>query len=331
MWFDLADQDHSREMIRQLADDSHATDWGMRIISARSSVYSPAGYHYGSVWPLFTGWASVGEYRNHAAEAGYANLKRNSWLALDGAGGNTTEVLSGDVYSPLSTASSHQTWSAAMVVSPLLVGLFGLEADAVDQRISIRPHLPANWVRFAIRNVPLGEDKMDFTFQRDDREATLHISNHRGTPFQLVFSPAFAPVTELAGSTYNGAAVNCTREESGPDWHARCVVTAVPGESALTLRYRNSFGYALDVPAPRLGEPSSAAKLVSEDWEGTNRLQFTISGKPGTGARIDLFGVVPVTEVEGAQLAADRRSMSFTIPGSGSDAVHHTIRLHLER
>ena len=103
---------------------------GHAHISARSPLYNPAGYHFGSVWPLFTGWASVGEYRYHAADAGYANLKRNAWLALDGAGGNTTEVLSGDVYSPLSTASSHQTWSAAMVVSPLLRGLFGLEVNA---------------------------------------------------------------------------------------------------------------------------------------------------------------------------------------------------------
>ena len=169
MWFGLADQERSREMIGQLADDPHSTDWGMRIISARSPLYNPAGYHFGSVWPLFTGWASVGEYRYHAADAGYANLKRNAWLALDGAGGNTTEVLSGDVYSPLSTASSHQTWSAAMVVSPLLRGLFGLQVDALDRRISMEPHLPADWDRFEIRNVPLADGKVDFAFQRDDR------------------------------------------------------------------------------------------------------------------------------------------------------------------
>ena len=55
MWFGLADQEHSREMIRQLADDGHATDWGMRIISARSPLYNPAGYHFGSVWPSVYG------------------------------------------------------------------------------------------------------------------------------------------------------------------------------------------------------------------------------------------------------------------------------------
>ena len=331
MWFGLAAKEHSREMIRQLADDAHATDWGMRIISARSPLYNPAGYHFGSVWPLFTGWASVGEYRCHAADAGYANLKRNAWLALDGAGGNTTEVLSGDVYSPLSTASSHQTWSAAMVVSPLLRGLFGLDVNALDRRISLEPHLPADWDRFEIRNVPLANAKVDFAFQRDDREATLRIRNHGPTPFQLTFAPAFAPVTELAGAQFNGAAINCTREESGPDWHARCAVTAGPGESTLTLRYRNSFGYSLAVPPPRLGEPSSATKLVSADWDGPSQLRLEVSGRPGTAQRIDLFGAARVAEAAGAQLASDGRFISFEIPGQGFDAVHRTIRLRLEK
>jgi glycogen debranching enzyme len=335
MWFGLADQERSREMIRQLADDPHSTDWGMRIISARSPLYNPAGYHFGSVWPLFAGWASVGEYRYHAADAGYANLKRNAWLALDGAGGNTTEVLSGDIYSPLSTASSHQTWSAAMVVSPLLRGLFGLQVDALDRRISMEPHLPAAWDRFEIRNVPLAgglaEGKVDFAFQRDDREATLHIRNHGPTPFQLTFAPAFAPVTELAGAEFNGAAVSCPREESGPDWHARCAVTAGPGESTLTLHYRNSFGYSLAVPPPRLGEPSSAVKVVSEDWDGPIQLRLEVSGRPGTAQRIDLFGAARVAEATGAQLAPDGRFISFVIPGQGSEAVHHAIGLRLAR
>jgi glycogen debranching enzyme len=39
-----------------------ATDWGQRILSNRSQLYDPLSYHYGSVWPLFTGWASMAAY-----------------------------------------------------------------------------------------------------------------------------------------------------------------------------------------------------------------------------------------------------------------------------
>ncbi len=146
MWFDVVDRRHAQETIGLLAHEEHATDWGMRIISSAQPALHLIHRDTISdrVWPLFTGWASVGEYRNHAAEPALANLRANAWLALDGAGGNTTEVLSGDSYSPLSTASPHQIWSAAMVVSPLLRGLMGLESDAGARKIVFAPHLAGN-------------------------------------------------------------------------------------------------------------------------------------------------------------------------------------------
>src|SRR5207248_2469190 len=127
MWFGLLDPDKANSMISHLAVPEHQADWGMRIISSRATRYDAGGYHYGSVWPLFTGWASVGEYRYHRALPAYANLRSNALLALDGSLGHVTEVISGDYYQPLSTSSPHQIWSAAMVISPLLRGMLGLE------------------------------------------------------------------------------------------------------------------------------------------------------------------------------------------------------------
>ena len=45
--------------------------------------------------------------------------------------GRTTEVLSGDYYTQLSTSTPHQIWSSAMVISPLLRGMMGLEVNAL--------------------------------------------------------------------------------------------------------------------------------------------------------------------------------------------------------
>src|SRR5947209_11681318 len=58
MWFGLLDEAKSEATINLLADSDHQTDWGMRIISSRDPKYNPGGYHFGSVWPLFTGWAA---------------------------------------------------------------------------------------------------------------------------------------------------------------------------------------------------------------------------------------------------------------------------------
>ena len=67
LWFGLLDEDKAGQTLDQLADADQQTDWGMRIISSQNPLYNPDGYHYGSVWPLFTGWAAVGEYRYHHA------------------------------------------------------------------------------------------------------------------------------------------------------------------------------------------------------------------------------------------------------------------------
>src|SRR5713226_7516927 len=156
MWFGLANEAHAEAMITRLADEDHETDWGMRIISSHASRYDGSGYHYGAVWPLFTGWASVGEYRYHRELPAYSNLRANALLAFDDSLGHFTEVLSGDYYQEFSTSSPHQIWSAAMVISPLLRGLFGLQADAQNHQLTLSPHIPADWTSFAVRNVHLG-------------------------------------------------------------------------------------------------------------------------------------------------------------------------------
>src|SRR5205807_2551279 len=152
--------------ITTLAGEDHQTDWGMRIISNRSKVYDGSGYHYGSVWPLFTGWASVGEYRYHREFPACTNLRSNALLGVDGSLGHFTEVLSGDYYQSFATSSPHQIWSAAMVISPILRGLLGLQTNAESHQITIAPHLPADWTSFAIRNVHVGTVSTDFQYRR---------------------------------------------------------------------------------------------------------------------------------------------------------------------
>ena len=66
LWFHAADADRADLEIDRLGSGALATDWGQRLLSDRSELYDPLSYHYGSVWPLFTGWASLGAYRSDA-------------------------------------------------------------------------------------------------------------------------------------------------------------------------------------------------------------------------------------------------------------------------
>ena len=319
MWFGVPDRHNAQAMIEGLAAEDHASDWGMRIISSGNKLYSPEGYHYGSVWPLFTGWASVGEYRYHAATAAFANLRANAFLALDGAGGNTTEVLSGMTYNPLSTSSPHQIWSAAMVVSPLVRGLFGLEVDALNQRVRLAPHLPDDWEQCAVRNVPVAGGLADFTLRRDGKSFQLEVVSRAATPFELEFAPAYPRPARITRASFNGQDIVFTREDADLDWHPTVTVSVKPGSSTVKLEHEHWFGYSVPFTRPRLAEPSAALKVIAEHWDqGNQNLDLAVSGRAGRTYSLKLTGAdMDVLKIEMQAGVAD-------------EYVRKTVRIRLQ-
>ncbi len=166
----------SGPMLTRWASPEFSADWGTRDISNKMPFYDPISYHQGSIWPLFTGWTSVAEYRAGRSLSGYAHLMQNVNLTWAQDLGAVTELLSGDYFQPLGRSSSHQLWSSAMVISPILRGLFGLSWDAPARTLRVAPHLPANWDSARIQNVPLGSARIDLQFRRQGD--TLIIDGH---------------------------------------------------------------------------------------------------------------------------------------------------------
>jgi hypothetical protein len=303
MWFALLDEDKARAMITQLAGPDHETDWGMRIISSRAPKYSASGYHFGSVWPLFTGWASVGEYRYHRALPAYANLRANAQLALDGAAGHVTEVLSGDYYQPLSTSSPHQIWSAAMVINPLLRGLFGLEGDATTRQLSFAPHVPADWTSFAIENVHVGSASLDLNYRKTTEEITLETRRNGTGDCTLEFSPAVSPHAEVMAVEINGRPIPFRVRKSDLDQHVTVRFSACGGPNTLQIRLRDEFGLSLASVLPPLGSTSRGLRVVSESWTpARDSLMLEISGAAGTRYELSVWNPSQIASVEGAEL-----------------------------
>jgi len=300
MWFGLPSEADAAPMIQQLADFDYQTDWGMRIISNRSPLFSGGGYHYGSVWPLFTGWASVAEYRYHQTFPAYANLRANALLALDGSLGHVTEVLSGDYYQPLSTSSPHQIWSAAMVVSPLLRGMFGLAIDAKTGAVTFAPHAPAGWTRFTIRNVRSGDARMDLTYSRDPGAITLEVNCAGTTACPVGFEPSLSLSAEVLGAELNGKPVPFHVAANGEDQHALVRFEARGKSNTLKIRVRNDFNVSYDSSLPRLGSPSEGLRVLSQTWT-PRRDALTLELAGSAGAEYEL-AVNPgqLTSVEGA-------------------------------
>ena len=171
--FELA---HAGGMLNRWASQEFSTDWGTRDLSPTVSFYDPISYHQGSVWPLFTGWVSLSEYRNGRSLSGYAHLMQNADLTWAQNLGAVTELLSGEFYQWLGRSTSHQLWSSAMVFTPAVRGMFGLEWDAADNTLTVTPNLPAQWNEAKISGVPLGQSHVNLEMRRNGSSLSVRMA-----------------------------------------------------------------------------------------------------------------------------------------------------------
>ncbi len=332
MWFGLAEPNHAEQTITTLAGEDHQTDWGMRIIANRSTVYDGSGYHYGSVWPLFTGWASVGEYRYHREFPAYTNLRSNALLGLDGSLGHFTEVLSGDYYQSFATSSPHQIWSAAMVISPMLRGMFGLQADVEKHEISLAPHVPADWTSFAIHHVRLADTIADFKYSKTADSSTLDITRNGPGDCWLQFSPAFSLRTRVLGVQVNGKPAAFKMQSNSNDQHLNLRLPLSAGSTRLVIRMRDDFGLSLTNQLPDLGSASRGLRVTNESWDAA-RTQLTLDASGLAGARYEMgiWNASQISSVDGASVSKSGKLEITMPPGPADSYVQQRIVLHFAR
>jgi glycogen debranching enzyme len=333
MWFGLPSAATAIPAIQQLADADQQADWGMRIISNRSKLFSGGGYHYGSVWPLFTGWASVGEYRYHQEFPAYENLRANVLMALDGALGHVTEVLSGDYYQPLATSSPHQIWSAAMVVSPLLKGMFGLEKDATRKTLTFMPHVPADWTNFKIHNLQVGDSVLDLSYQKTLTGITLEVTRAAGE-CTLDFAPALANTALVGRVEVNGRPQSFDQQISTEHHHLRIRFALQEGKNTVRIPVTNDFGVAYTFRLPELGSASSDLRILSEEMEDvTSPMVLETAGRAGATYDLAVWNPGMIASVQGAELlkdAAGSAKLRIHFAGKeGADYSHQRVVIFL--
>jgi glycogen debranching enzyme len=331
LWFGLIDPARAGDEIAHLAGPDMQADWGMRILSSSSGIYASDGYHFGSVWPLFTGWASVGEYRYHRDVDAYLNLRANALLALDGSLGHFTELLNGTYYGPLATSTPQQIWSAAMVVSPILRGLFGLETNATADEVALKPHVPADWQSFTIANLDVRSTTLALRFRKDANNIWLETTRKGGGKCTLDFSPALSLRANVSAATLNGRTIPYRVELSDADQHVSMRFEVPVGRSTLRLRFNNDFELSVASHLPPLRSPSEGLRILSTAWTpDRDRLNLEVAGAPGNAYELSLWNASEITSVEGAELnKEDSRASKLVIrfPAGAESYVERRIAL----
>jgi hypothetical protein len=277
--------------LRRWASDEFFTDWGSRAVSNLSPLYDAISYHQGSVWPLFTGWSSLAEYRTGHPLAGYAQLMSNEQLTWLQDLGAVTELLSGDLYAPLGRSSSHQLWSSAMVFSPALRGLFGVEPDVLHHRLRLHPNLPAAWNFADLNHVPYGNSELAISMVRKGDNLGITVRSPVPTVLCIYTQAGFndaecrePPNTvHLATIKLPGVEVGLPGQEllPGDRTHRMKVVAESYGEKQLTLKLESAGGTRVELPLRRNGlSPSAAVRVEGGELKGD---QLIVTFSPGEG------------------------------------------------
>jgi len=173
-WNGTTSLPNASAMLTRWASNEFSTDWGVRDISRTEAIYDPMSYHQGTVWPLYTGWVSLAEYRAGRPLSGFAHLMQNVEQTYTQDAGAVTELLSGEYFQPLGRSSSHQLWSSAMVLTPAIRGLFGIDTD-----LTLHPQLPASWDSAELHNVYAHGKRYDITFRRTGNKLVADVAGRK--------------------------------------------------------------------------------------------------------------------------------------------------------
>ena len=274
----------------------------------------------------------MGEYRYHRPFPAYFNLRSNALLATDGALGHFTEVLSGDYYQSFSTSSPHQIWSAAMVISPILHGMFDLHTDAEKCEITLAPHLPADWTSFSIHNVRVGQAGVDFQYRKTIDSATLEVKRTGSGTCSVDFDPAFNLRTEIASVELNGRRLPFQLQENATDKHVLVRFPLSESLNTVTMRLKKDFGLAFTSELPPLGSTSRSLRILSETWNSARtQLEMELSGRAGSMYQFSVWNPGEILSTDGATLSK-AGSLDIRLPdGPAETYVQHKVTIHFAR
>jgi hypothetical protein len=249
------------------ASNVFSADWGCRIVGINSPGYNPNGYHTGSVWPLFTGWTSLAEFKYGNYLQGFSHLMNNLLIYRHWGAGLLEEVLNGEKYNP-SGVCHHQCWSQTMVLQPAIEGMIGFQPDALKNQITLKPWLPANWDSVSIQNMRIGNQFVSMQIIRQNNRTIFHFNSKGDTTLDVKFSPVFPPGTILESVRINGQpAREPTFDLIQGGWITARFGFWLREKSEVIIKHHGGITLLPLVPRPGPGDTSNGFRVLKADFK----------------------------------------------------------------
>ena len=186
----LPSPERAERVAAQLLGTTFNTGWGIRTLGRNEPRFNPMSYHNGSVWPHDTALCTAG-IASYGGREGAAALLSNMFETAVKFDMRLPELFCGFERRPgeppiaYPVACLPQAWAAGSVFM-MLQACLGLRIDGWRGEIHFdRPRLPAGIDRLTVEQLPVGDARVDLTFQRIGERVVAFPEGQGPTPVPI--------------------------------------------------------------------------------------------------------------------------------------------------
>ncbi len=327
MIFDLLDKSRCESSVKNYNESDLMTDWGVRNLSNKSSLYEPTNYNYGTVWGFNSIFANAAQYKYHFNLSAYSLLRNTLQHVFDYGLGVFPEVFSGDINTKLGEAYHNQGFCTSGYIYPMMVGMIGLNINALENKVTFAPKLSMQWEFLDLKNVKIGNSILNFTNRLKNGEWKLLVENTGEGETTVEFMPDLFPGSEFNSVAIDGSPIDfkVIKLEQAVQLDSKFKAT---GKHEVIVKYKPSVEIYLVEEATPIGAINEGLKIISQRFLD-NRLYLDLEIKPGKEYKLGVINENLIKSIAGARELDGK--LYFMNQGKGNEFVKHQIMIEMKK
>jgi len=314
------------EMLFAYASHEYTSDWGVRMTSVYNEHYHPNGYHSGAVWPLYTGWVALAEYKSQRSLQGFSHIMNNLNNYLDFSLGYTEEVLNGEKYYP-SGVCPHQCWSETMVIQPIIEGMLDISDLGSSYHLTFAPSIPFNWDFIEVTNIRNRNEKFNWEMRRAPRITTFSF-NGKFDHMNVYFFPKFMTGTTFKSVKINGEEVhfNSYYQSKRSSLHIEFLLDDI---KEIVINHSGGISLIPPIEKPAKGEQSRGIRIIDATWKD-NTYTIEVEGAPAMSYELEVinnFGTPKAVEGATYREEGNRLFLEVSFPALNRVYMPQTVSI----
>jgi len=311
----VTDKEKAWKTTSSFSGDNFSTDWGMRIMPATNPKFDPGAYHAGMVWPLFSGYASLAEYKTGSYVSGFTHMMNNLLEYRLWSLGSVEETLNGEICKPAGVCSQ-QGWSETMVIQPAVEGMLGLHPDALSHNITLSPCFPWNWGKVSVDYMHVGNVLVNMTMSRHAGTYNYDFEKTGPSLLTLHFCPMLPPGAQVSKVMVNGKEILFTQVETQEAVKVILSQITLTQHVKVSIRYQGGIGVLPLVNELHSGAHNTGAKITGQNWQ-KNKYNIQVEGIPAKTYELNVYSSKPIQNIKNGtfvKLSPELYRIIITIP-----------------